>query len=1258
MRGHLRAIALAGTACVLAMISVPGSAHAATVRTSGTPTAHANAEPSSAPSVLQSALLTAKATGHTVPVPADTTQTSTTVALPDGMFSTTTSVLPVRMKRNGSWVPVNASLIPVAGGYSPAATPSDLVLSLGGTGPVAVMATASGTRLAFTFPFRLPSPSVAGATATYANVLPGVNLAVTANSQGGFGEVLVIKDAAAAANPALRQLKLATSTTGLTVRTDATGNMTAVTRGGKAAFVSPAPQMWDSGARPSAVPVRMHAEQGGLVLVPDQRMLTGASTRFPVVIDPEVNPASSGVGGYVETQQGCPTYNTWDTAQTNGEGVGYENEPGSACEGLYRSFYQFDTENLNSSMVVSSATMLTAETYGSDLDCSDTWPVTVKWTDSIHDGTDWSSQPGVLQSIQTMDPKTAWCGTQDVDFNVTSEMQSTAEHNDTQLTVGLYGDEADLPNSSCSPSSEYNCGFMRFNSNPSITTVFDIAPDVPSNTGTTPASADDGVATGPGCGSNTVGWIGATDLGAGNGSDLTLNATVTSNIVGEHVRAEYTVWDNSIANVPVGSNVVANPDSAFVASGTTIDTSVGIALHNGHAYGWRVAAYDGILTSADAPDCHFDVDTTPPTVPTVTSTTFPASGSNPTSPPITGATGTFSFASTDPVPTGCDGTCLSSGVGRYEYSFNTPIPTSGASTVAAGGTVSYTANRWGTNILYVAAVDNAGNVSQARQYDFYVKWNPQTTVTAGDINGDGIPDLLETDTAGNLLLYQGGSDPAVSPTVAGTPATSPAEDHSGWNTYQITHRGSMSEGSVDDLFAHKGANLYLYLNNQADPGEAPQFGQTADINQIYKPSCAATAGNADNCTGYDASDWSEASQILAPGDVYGNSLPDLLTVEDGQLWLYKGEFSETVDTPVQLGSSGWGNVSIIAPGDVNGTLTLWARDDSSGVIYSWPLTLDSNGEPELGTASVGAPVTATSGTVVSGVTLTSAAYPTVISSGPLTGGTCAAADLTACPGTYAEDNDGNLWYYEGQSASGGASPLSGSRVLVGNVDDPDADLPLVAGSGAEADDETGNGNNGTLEGSATWATDATRGTVISLDRPSGCLQLPDDLVSSTTTLSFSLWFKTSTAGQVLLSTGTSELGSSDPSTAAVPVLYIGTNGSLYGQLPTGDIDPMASTAAVDDGQWHHVVITGDTGSQSLYLDGQLVGSVGGTISDSDPLDYVGAGYVNSDGWVNAPAAGWSYFDGEVSDIEYYTYSLNPDEITALYGGQDDVTQLG
>jgi hypothetical protein len=60
----------------------------------------------------------------------------------------------------------------------------------------------------------------------------------------------------------------------------------------------------------------------------------------------------------------------------------------------------------------------------------------------------------------------------------------------------------------------------------------------------------------------------------------------------------------------------------------------------------------------------------------------------------------------------------------------------------------------------------------------------------------------------------------------------------------------------------------------------------------------------------------------------------------------------------------------------------------------------------------------------------------------------------------------------------------------------------------------------------------------------------------------------------------------------------------------------------------------------------------------DQLDYVGAGYINTEPWVNAPAAGWSYFNGAVSDVEFYHYALNPDEVTSLYNGQGDITQLG
>ncbi|HEV3359106.1 MAG TPA: hypothetical protein VG247_20070 [Pseudonocardiaceae bacterium] len=1008
---------------------------------------------------LRQASLTAVASHQRVAVPSKTTATSSTVADPDGTFTTTSNAQPVRLYRNGSWVPLDAGLHRTADGhYQPAATTSPVLVSGGGIGPLVTLTDTTGDKLSFSMPFTLPTPTVSGPTATFHDVLPGVDLALTTTQQGGFSEVLIVRTAAAAADPALRALRLRTTSTGLTLHADVAGSLVATRRGGALAFTAPAPTMWDStttsathpstvdgpGAGAHTAGIGLRVDAGGVLLTPDQALLSARSSAFPIYLDPVVNPASSGTENYTELQQGCPSYNNYDVAQTNGEGIGYQNS-GDPCGGLYRSYYEINTGNLNSSMTVYSATLLLVETYGSDHTCADTWPVTLDWTDGISSSTRWNTMPGIQHNLYTQNVKTAWCGSQDVSFTVTGAMGTTAAHNYTQWTFGLVGDEDLLGQSQCSPSSQYNCGFMRFAVNPSVTTVFDIAPDKPSDTTTTPAAQLNG-AVDNGCGSGSYGWIGATTtVDNGASSDVRLDAKLESNIVGENVRGEYTMWDNMASNNPVGSNVVSSPVSAYVATGTTVNPYVGVVLKDGHQYGWRINAYDSHLYSGDAPDCHFNVDTTPPTEAAVSSTQFPPSGSATPSPVVyAGQAGTFTFTATDPNPAAtCAAKCLGpSGVAHFEYSLNSPLPcnattspntcgtvTPSSTTTTSTGTqatdsVSLTPAQWGTNILYVEAVDAAGNVSTERQYEFYAPWNPSSKVSPGDINGGGVPDLLGTNSAGNLLLYPGDTDPSTTPVTASIPADSP--DATGWNTFQITHRGSMSGQAVDDLFAHKGTNVYLYINNSSTT--SMQFtNPTNNATPLGKPSCAATADNAGNCTGYDNANWSEVTSLLAPGDVYSgvtgdHGLPDLLTVESGDLWLYHGEYGNTLSAPVLLGT-GWENMTLVAPGTVGGVPTLWARDTGTdtgtGDLYSYSLAPDANGLPTY----LGAP---TSGTRIgSAGEFSTGTYPLLASSGDLT--------ASGYPGLYAESPAGELYYYAGQSTSGGAAPLATTSKLDGAI---------------------------------------------------------------------------------------------------------------------------------------------------------------------------------------------------------------------------------
>src|SRR5262249_51380567 len=145
-----------------------------------------------------------------------------------------------------TWRPLDATLrTDPDGSVTPALTTNGLRLSGGGSGALATM-TARGHSLGMVPSMALPAPTLSGPTATYASVLPGVDLVVTADVQGGFSEVFVIHDAKAAANPALRSLTFATRASGVSLSADAAGNLMAADARHQPIFTAPAPQMWDS----------------------------------------------------------------------------------------------------------------------------------------------------------------------------------------------------------------------------------------------------------------------------------------------------------------------------------------------------------------------------------------------------------------------------------------------------------------------------------------------------------------------------------------------------------------------------------------------------------------------------------------------------------------------------------------------------------------------------------------------------------------------------------------------------------------------------------------------------------------------------------------------------------------------------------------------------------------------------------------------------------------------------------------------------
>ncbi|MGW4638625.1 LamG-like jellyroll fold domain-containing protein [Sphaerisporangium sp. NPDC004334] len=671
-----------------------GAVHAAA------PAAAATADPPAW--TEQDAMTRARSDGRRVEALAARTETRQVFANPDGTFTSETSALPERVRRGGGWAEVDTTLAFAADGtVRTTATPLDLAFSGGGTAPLASIGQ-DGRSVAMTWPGRLPKPVLAGDTATYGSVLPGVDLKVTA-SVLGFSEILVVKNREAAAEPGLAEIAFGMRAKGLAVRGTASGGLSAVNDAGTEVFHSPAPRMWDSSGatlrptlalgperrnRQAVMGVEVAADR--VTLTPDRALLTGPGTTYPVYIDPQW---SGGKQHWTYVDKSYPSQSYWDS--THSPEVGYYGS------GVKRSFFRMDSDNVNGKHILKGTFRITQnKSWG----CTSDPQVVQLWlTGSISKSTTWSHQPSWkdhLGSVASDAGYSSSCPDKGIEFDVTSTVVAAAKGGWANTTFGLrdYDDGAGSV-----------WGWKGFSAAPKLVIDYNTPPSVPTGVSTYPAAPCVTGASRP--------YL--------NGGDPQHPIKLIARIydpdkANDGVRAEFEMnhynsgtaaWESITASLPGGGR------TAYAYTTQATDHSVVLTgLADGETYSYKVRAYDGTDGSAWSPWCEFTVDNVrPEQLPKVTSADYPAGTTDDWRGGV-GLAGTFTFAPGDG----------ETDVSGFRYALDDASTGTAATQVGlpagqASVQVSIAPRHNWVNTLWVWPVDKAGNVGTTpAAYTFYV----------------------------------------------------------------------------------------------------------------------------------------------------------------------------------------------------------------------------------------------------------------------------------------------------------------------------------------------------------------------------------------------------------------------------------------------------------------------------------------------------------------------------------------------------------
>nr|WP_234029446.1 LamG domain-containing protein [Streptomyces sp. PsTaAH-124] len=702
----------------------------------------------------QQALAQAQQSGERVEVTGERTERSTVYANPDGStFTLEESAVPVRVEKpGGGWQAPDATLEKRSdGSVGPKAASVRMSFSGGGDSTPLARVAEPGKSLELGWPGKLPVPRLEGPSALYADVLPGVDLKVTATSES-FQPVFVVKTPEAAASDELKKLTFSLKSHGLDVREGAGGNLAAVDADGRTVFKAPPARMWDSAGgtatqtslksariaaagevKPSdpaeAAPSGTGLEPGqgdtvahmdvdvtatSLSVVPDADMLNQTpASAFPVFIDPTITWGESErtllrSDGYESYAWGNGDDDQGKGAGKCGTWSGYYCGPGY----VQKLYFEFSPADLKGKKVLD-ATFRVTEPWA--FQCSPRWVDLVR-TNNISSSTTWSSRPRELD----------WMG----DRNVSAGRGSLCDPDSPKAPIEFH-DNPDEPNENLTPTvRDFAAGkfsrltleirahdesdasaWKRFRNDAVLAVDFVGLPARPTSVGLV----------GGGSSATPVCEHSSSDPAIVSDPEPTLKATAQTEGGGEKNAQLRVFFDLDVQNGTGWSDVTPGngelrPSTGYYGDNAAV-TLKWSKLTDGKLYryhAWTWSYYNNgsahLSSRMSAPDCYFRVDATAPRAPTIT-LKAPYSECVPNDCVPKGGAGvpaTFAFK-----PDAADTNVVS-----YEYK----LSSASAWSSTKNATATFIPPRSGTYTLQVRGRDNVGTgrAGDIAQIDFVV----------------------------------------------------------------------------------------------------------------------------------------------------------------------------------------------------------------------------------------------------------------------------------------------------------------------------------------------------------------------------------------------------------------------------------------------------------------------------------------------------------------------------------------------------------